>query len=380
MWSRSLARVRLLLDAAGQQPGVVWLRRSARGFTEDRCLLQASALTYSTLLAIVPLLALVLALLKAAGFADNLRPFLLERFPVLDPAIVEAVLEYINRANAQAVGGIGLVALLAAAWAMLGNVESSLNSIFGVRTKRGYARRTSEYLAMLLVGTSLIVASFAARTFLESPAMIERMLGPAAAGGATRFGVELLPWVTTWIAFVFLYTWMPNTRVPIGRALLGALLGGTLFQLVQLGYIELQIGFARYHAIYGALAQLPILLVWVYLSWLVVLLGAEGIAAAGALHVEPLGEGALPADLLALAALRDILDAFEAGRPTPRAAELAVRLGVPTDAVHAALAPLLKSGLLVEPEAGHGYLLARSPRAISLGQLVGALGPVRPSS
>jgi len=367
---------RALLTTLSRHVIWIWISRTWHGFFEHRNFVNASALTYSTMLAVVPLVAVVLSLLKAAGFDDALRPFMLDQFPVLDAEVVDGLLDYIDRANAQAVGGIGFVALLVTCWAMLGTVEASLNHILGVREQRGYIRRTREYLAMLIVGAVMVVLSIAGRTILQSPLLLEQLYGVEMARGAPGLLLTSMPWVTAWVAFFFMYTWMPNRVVNWRSALFGAVVGGTLFQTVQLGYIELQLGFARYHAVYGALAQLPILLVWVYLSWIVVLVGAEGIAARATLRerTPTLAEGP-GRGMIALAALREIMDAFQSGRPVPLAPELAVRLGVSVQAVHAALAPLLGAGILVPPSETHGYLPASSPGSISLERVLEALPP-----
>lgn len=367
--------------ALARNPLILWTTRLLRGILRDRCLLHASALTYSTLLAVVPLLAVVLALLQGAGFGSHLRPFLLQRFPVLAPEAVDQLLAYISRANAQAVGSIGLLALFLVSWAMLSNIEGSLNHIFGIRRARGLLRRTSEYLSMIVVGALVVLLSVFLQTALGSPTLIRHVFGDQVASGTTRLGLTLLPWVSVWGGLTFLYCWMPNTRVPIGPSLLGALVGGTLFQLLQLGYIELQLGFSRAHAIYGALAQLPILLVWVYLSWLAVLLGAEAVVARRSLSVhedENLTRvaGAAPGpELLALLALREVGEAFQAGIPTLRPDELAVRLGVSVREVREAVEPLTRAGILVEPEGEHGYLPTAALSTLSLERILAALRP-----
>jgi membrane protein len=350
--------------------------RTWNGFWAHRNLVNASALTYTTLLAMVPLIAVVLALLKAAGFQDALRPFLLDQFPVLTAEAIDALLSWIDLANAQAVGGIGFAALLITTWSMLRNVETSLNHIFAVRHNRGILRQLGEYPAMLLFGAVMVVASIGIRTILETPALFDQLLGADLTFG-TSLLVTLSPWLTAWVAFYLMYSWMPNQSVAWSSALFGAFVGGSLFQLVQLGYIEAQLGFGRYHAVYGALAQLPIVMIWIYVSWIVVLLGAEGIAARAALHERPPSEAeAMSPQVVALAALREVLDAFGAGTRTPRAEELAVRLGVSVHAVRAALEPLLRADVLVEPDDQHGYLPATAPAALSLAQV---LDPLRKS-
>ncbi|MEE9281810.1 MAG: YihY/virulence factor BrkB family protein [Myxococcota bacterium] len=345
--------------------------RTLRGFFRDKCLLRASALTFASLLALVPFLAVVLALLKGAGFEASLRPFLLTRVPVLEEALVDQLLAYIDRANAQAVGGIGFAALLFASWTMLSNVEESLNHILGVREARGYMRRFGEYLAMLIVGTSILVLSTLLQTLVANPVLFERTIGAAAATGLSGIGLSVLPWLSAWVGFLFLYSFLPAIRLQADARMLGAFVGGTLFQLVQLGYIELQLGFARLHVIYGALAQLPIVLLWIYLSWVVVLLGAELATAFTTRRVwrDPAasrGKGGLPPAALGLMVLRATLDAFREGAATQRADELAARFDVSAHAVREAVEPLLRAGVLVEPDSEHGYLPATSPATISL--------------
>lgn len=367
----ALGELRATWEGLRRRPFGIWLARTIRGFFWHRNLANAAALTYSTLLASVPLLAVVFAFLKAAGFSGTLRPFLMEEFAVLDEEAVDALLAYIERANTQAVGSVGLAALLLTSWGMLGNVESALNHIFGVKSARGYMQRAGEYLAMLLVGTSLVVASIGARTLLDNPALLARIFGRPVELG---FGVHLVPWITAFVAFFFLYTWMPNKRTSARAAALGAIVGSVLFQGVQEAYIALQLGFARANAVYGALAQLPILLIWVYASWVVALIGAEGIAARETLHVEPLAPGErLGRELIALAALRAIVDAFQSGERTPTPQELAVRLSLDVQEVHRALQPLLDADILVEPADGRGYLPASSPQAIPLERALAAL-------
>ena len=356
------------------------LGRTLTGFLRDRCALRASALTFTSLLALVPFLAVVLALLKGAGFEESLRPFLLTRVPVLGEVLVDQLLAYIDRANAQAVGGIGFAALLFSSWTLLFNVENSLNHILGVRKPRSTLLRFGEYVAMLIVGTTILVASTLLQTVLGNPMLFQKLIGPAAASGFSGVALTTLPWLSVWVGFAFLYSWMPAIRLQAEARMLAAFVAGTLFQLVQLGYIELQLGFARLHVIYGALAQLPIVLVWIYLSWLVVLLGAELASAfttrriakdPGAIRGP---RSAVPPLALGLMALRATLAAFRSGAGTQRADELAARFDTSAHAVREAVEPLLRAGILVEPDAQHGYLPATSPSTISLERALLALG------
>ena len=355
--------------------------RAAAGFIRDHCMMRASALTYTSMLALVPLLAVVLAILKGAGFDEFLRPFLLSRMPVVGDDLIDQMLNYIARANAQAVGGIGFAALLASSWALLSNMEDSLNYIFGVRKPRGYLRRAGEYLSMVIVGSLMLVISTVLQTVVGSPELFERVLGPTLATGLSGFSLTLLPWVSAWLGFAFVYGWLPAAPVRLSAALIAGFIAGTLFQLVQLGYLELQFAFARYHVIYQTLAQIPIVLIWIYISWTVVLFGGELAAVYAALDIPAVAarseDGALPDDVLGMLVLRTVIDAFQAGEPTLRADQLAARFGISARSVREAVDPLVRAGILVEPDES-GYVPAVAPSTISLDRALGALAKAAP--
>ena len=358
------------------------LVRAVVGFIRDHCLMRSSALTYTSMLALVPLLAVVLAILKGAGFDALLRPFLLERMPVLGESLIDQILSYIARANTQAIGSIGLAALLASSWALLSNMEDSLNYIFGVREARGYLRRIGEYLSMVIVGSLMLVAATALQSLVGNPELFTRVLGERLATGFSGFALTLLPWVTVWLGFAFFYGWLPAIRVRYDAVLVAGFIAGTLFQLVQLAYLDLQFGFARYHVIYSTLAQIPIVLVWIYVSWAVVLFGAQLAAAYSAIDVRlqarPREDGAPPDDVLGLMVLRAVIDAFQSGEPTQRADQLAARFGISARSVREAIDPLLRAGILVEPDGEQGYLPAVAPSTISLDRTLAALAKAAP--
>jgi membrane protein len=367
-----LRHARAGVEAARAAPPVRWFLDVVQNFFRDDCLLRASALTTSAMLALIPLLAIVLAFLQGAGFEQYLRPLLLDRFPVLSPEAVDQMLGYIGRANAQALGGIGFAALLISAWGLFENVERSLNAVFGAPKARSLFLRGGEYLAMLLAGTILLILVVSLPTLVRSETLVERFLGERVASQTAWAVLRFSPWVVVWGGFTVLYSWMPNLYVPWRSALAGGLVGGTLFELLQIAYIGLQVSFSRYHAIYGALAQLPILVVWMFLAWAIVLLGAEAAARTGALRT---GEdpAARRLDGIAWTVLREVLAAFAEGRATPHPRDIAAQLGCPVGEVQRAVEPLVRARVIVEPGDGHGYLPARAPSAISAEDLVGTM-------
>jgi membrane protein len=246
-----------------------------REFLADRCMLQASALTYFTLLAIVPLFALTFALLKGFGAQQALEPIILERFTVGSEEMVSTIIGYIDRTNFGSLGVIGLITFLATVVALLTNVEQTFNLIWGVGEARSPFRRFADYFSVLTFAPLLLFAAISMTTTLESQTFVQTLLEMALVGEVIYFLFRLLPYVAMWAAFVFLYTFMPNVKVRLGAALVGGILGGTIWQLAQWGYVTFQVGVSRYNAIYGGMAALPILMVWIYVSWLIVLLGAE---------------------------------------------------------------------------------------------------------
>jgi membrane protein len=251
------------------------IEHAATGFMEDQCLIRASALTYTSLLSLVPFLALMFAVLKGLGVQSRLEPLLLQEFTPASQEVVTSILEYVDRTNVSSLGVAGVVALLVTALMTLRNMEGSLNWIWKVGKGRSWQRTVSDYLSTLLIAPFCILVAFSLTTYFSSPSIMDKMTGIWLIGGFYRLLIKFSPFFVLWIAFTACYLLIPNTRVKIPSALLGGILGGTLWQLAQWGYVRYQFGVAKYNAIYGALSQLPILLVWIYISWVILLMGAE---------------------------------------------------------------------------------------------------------
>jgi membrane protein len=254
---------------------VRFLHHTSTSFLNDQCLLRASALTYSSLLSLVPLLALMFAILKGLGVQRRLEPLILEKFALGSQQLASNILEYIDRTNVSSLGAMGVVTLLVTAVMVLKNMERSFNWIWKVQKGRTWLRTMSDYLSVMMIAPFCLLIALSLTTYFNSSGFIQRMETLWLVGDFYRFLIKMTPFAVLWIAFTFCYVFMPNTRVKFTSALLGGIVGGTLWQLTQWGYIRYQIGMAKYNAIYGALSQLPILLVWIYISWVIVLFGAE---------------------------------------------------------------------------------------------------------
>lgn len=251
------------------------VRAAALGFLEDRCMLRASALTYTTLLSLVPFLTIAFAVLKGLGFEDRLELLLLERFTPASNEVIGRIMDYVDRTNASSLGVAGTVGLLLTAVMTMRNMEAAFNKIWKVAKGRGWVSTVTNYVSVLVIVPVCGLVALSLTTYFNSPWVVERMESVWLLADFYRLLISWSPLVILWAAFTACYVFVPNTKVRLGSALLGGALAGLLWQLAQGAYVRYQFGVARYHAIYGALSQLPILMVWIYASWLIVLLGAE---------------------------------------------------------------------------------------------------------
>jgi membrane protein len=323
-----------------------------KNFREDNCLLRASALSFTTILSIVPFFALTFAVLKGLGVQNKLEPYILNQVAAGSHEIVDNIVTYINNTNMTSIGAIGLVTLLVTVITLLDSIEDAFNVIWGVRETRSFYRKFSDYLSVLISGPLLLLAAISITTSLQSQTLIKWVLESTYLGDLLLLIFRLIPYFSVWLAFFFLYIFIPNTKVRFRSALLGGILAGTVWQLAQWGYIHSQVGVAKYNAIYGTLALLPIFMVWIYTSWLIVLFGVEVVAAHQNIKTfrqevhNPIISQTMK-ELLALSLLREIATAFYYGRPACNAEHLAEQLDVSVRLVRDMLTQLAADGYLV---------------------------------
>ncbi len=264
---------RRVSSAWGRWPQI--LKMAAWGFMEDRCLLRASALTYTSLLSLVPFLTIAFAVLKGLGFEDRLELLLLERFTPASKEVIAGIMDYVDRTNASSLGVAGTVGLLLTAVMTLRNMEAAFNKIWKVARGRGWVSTVTNYVSVLVIVPICWLVALSLSTYFNSPWVVERMESVWILADFHRLLIRWSPFLILWVAFTACYTFVPNTKVRLSSAVLGGAMAGVLWQLALWAYLKYQFGVARYHAIYGALSQLPILMVWIYASWLILLLGAE---------------------------------------------------------------------------------------------------------
>jgi membrane protein len=352
-----------------------------RGFFADGCMLRASALTFTTLLSLVPLLALMFSVLKGFGVQNELEPLLMEQLAVGGGEAVTKVVEYINNTNVGRLGTYGLILLIITVLTLLSNIEESFNSVWGVKETRPLLRRFTDYFSVVTIGPIFVVVAISMTSTLKSQGLVQTLLEKQYVGEALLSLFEVLPFMVMWLVFAGLYIFMPNVKVSPRAALIGGVFGGTLWQVSQWGYLNFQVGVARYNAIYGTLAALPILMVWIYLSWMIVLLGLEMTYATQNLRTirqDIRGAGANFASLefISLTVLLFVGRRFYLGQPAMGQEELASQLDVPPRLLHNILNELIRLGFVVatDPEMDCvGYQPAQSLEKIKLHEVLRGL-------
>ncbi len=251
-----------------------------RGFDEDKCQLRASALTFYSLLSIVPVVAMAFGIAKGFGFETLLQTQLLERLPGQEEVITQVITfarTLLDNTKGGVVAGVGVALLFWTVIKVLGNIERSFNDIWGIKESRKLGRRLSDYLSVLLICPVLIIASSSITVFITT--QIKFITAKIALLGAFSpvivLLLKLLPYTILWVLFTFIYVFMPNAKINLKSGILAGIVAGSLYQIFQWAYIASQMGVAKYNAIYGSFAALPLFLVWLQFSWLIILLGAE---------------------------------------------------------------------------------------------------------
>lgn len=255
----------------------IWsrVRLLAARFLDDRCLMYASALSFSSMLSIVPFLAIIFAVLKALNVHNVLAPIILTNVAAGSHEIINRILHYINNTRVGSLGVIGLVTLFMAVMATLDTVEDAFNQIWGMKRGKKVHHKLRDYLLVIFSIPLLITLTVTITTVLQHQDLVRWFFRLPGFGHLLLTLFRLVPYLSIWIALVCLYQFIPNARVRFRHSLVGAVIAGTAWQAAQWAYIHFQFGVSRYNTIYGTLALLPVFMIWIYTSWVIVLAGME---------------------------------------------------------------------------------------------------------
>ena len=333
----------------------------------------AGSLAYTTLLSLVPLMAVMLAIFSAFPVADKvtevIQHFIFDNFV---PASGAAVQDYLGKfsENAGRMSGVGTVALLFVALMLMEAIDSALNDIWEVRRQRSFLKKFMIYWAVLSLGPVLIAVSVLASTYLISLPLVTEVT-------ATGWGHRMLGWIpigASALAFGLVYLLVPNRDVKGWHAMLGGLLAAWLFELAKDGFALYVTTFPSYQTIYGAMAAIPLFLLWLYLTWLVVLLGAEFTHCLGIFrHETRAGEGA---GYKLEAVIRILLDL---GRAQESGVALSSRALAKHEAHIEALLHEMQEQNLVQRTESRRWVLGRSLQHLTLYQLYRDMGCMLPA-
>ena len=326
-------------------------------FIHDKCDLKASGLTYYSLLSIVPILALAFAIAKGFGYDSALEAEIYSIFSGHELVAHQAV-EFANKMLSETKTGIiavsGLFVLLYSVMSLLYNIEEIFNQVWNIKTSRPIGRKLTDYFAIMLVGPLFIIASSSFTVYLVSEIKeVTSSLSVLKMASPIIFvALKWVPYTLVWFAFTLLFMVMPNTKVSFKAAIVAGVFAGTLYQLVQWGLINFQIGVSRYNAIYGSFAVLPLFLFWLQLSWVIVLLGTELSYAIQ--HVEgnsyikhKLKLSIAEEKLLCLAVMLEVVKRFKKVEKAANLSDLHKVLGVPSIYINQVVEVLEKSNLLI---------------------------------
>ncbi|VAX36957.1 Inner membrane protein YihY, formerly thought to be RNase BN [hydrothermal vent metagenome] len=354
-----------------------WIRQlrivllAIRGFAEDKCQLRASALTFYSLLSIVPVVAMGFGVAKGFGFEKKLETQILEGMQGQEEVaqqIINFSQSFLENTQGGLIAGVGVFVLFWTIIKVLGHIENSFNDVWGIKKDRSFGRKFSDYLSIMMVCPILLIMSSSITVLVTSQVtlIVEKLsfLGPLS--DVIIFSLRILPYAVIWGVFTFIYIFMPNTNVRFKAGLMGGIIAGTIYQMVQWAYITFQVGVAKFGAIYGSFAALPLFLVWLQTSWLVVLLGAEVSFAEQNVETYEFEPDCLKIShsfkrLLSLGIMHSCIKNFHDAQKAQTAENISHQFEIPIRLVHQIMFELTESGLLSEVKSNEDKTIAYQP-------------------
>ena len=324
---------------------------AVRRFIDDKVMTKAAALTYSTLFAIVPILALIFAVARGFGLENIVENLLSNGFIAQDTAdtLQGWIAGYMNYVGSGYFIGIGLIFLLWSVYSLADGIESNLNSIWQVKKSRTMSRKITDYFSLLLLIPIAIICLSGLSVLASS--ILTRMKGFVLLGGFLQFLIKAMPYILAGLIFTGFYMFMPNAKVKFRHAVIPGFLAGMLFQLLQNLYFHGQLTLSSYNAIYGGFAALPLFLFWCNISWSIILFGCELTYVSQnndsfTYYKEPERFSRHHQDFYALMVLSCVCRQFNDRQPALSPAKIARRLHIPIRMVNSALNDMSDAGLV----------------------------------
>ncbi|MEN3952083.1 YhjD/YihY/BrkB family envelope integrity protein [Iodidimonas sp. SYSU 1G8] len=358
------------------------IRAGVRDITHGHLSLQAMSLVYTTLLSLVPLLAVSFSVLKGFGVHNQIAPLL---YRLLEPIgyekaheLTDTIIAFVDNVKVGLLGGVGLLMLIYTVLLLMQKIEDALNYTWHIKRGRSLGQTFAIYLSVLLVGPLLIFGAISLTSALATDSFVDWLTHRPAVEPIVAWAGQIVPYLILVAAFTFVYMMVPNTSVKFKPALIGAAIAAALWELWGWMFAAFLTNSASY-AIYAAFATLFIFMFWLYGGWLILLLGSSIACYVqnpqyATVEPEALKLSARAREVIAIAILREMAERFQKGMPPWSTPELAKHIDAPDPAVEWTVCALLDGGIVIESgEKPQRLMLARDPSAVTLGEVLTVL-------
>lgn len=314
---------------------------ATRGFLNDKVQLRASALTFYTLLSIIPVVAIAFAIAKGFGLDQTLESIItgtkeFKSYGELLTPLLNRARDTIQATRGGYIAGVGVIILFWSVVSLLEQIENSFNHIWQISSSRPWYRKFTDYITIMLIAPVFIVLSSSITVFVSTELRDFMTNAPILAffKPVVSFLIKFIPYFLTWFVLTLLFIAMPNTKVKVGPAILSGIIAGTFLKVLQWLYLDLQFGITKLSAIYGGLAAIPLFILFIQSSWIIILLGAELSFANQNVSQYEFESGALKTShfqkrALMLLILNKIVKNFEAGLKPVSDEEIGKTLRIP---------------------------------------------------
>lgn len=357
-----------------------WLYLVFRGFMGDQCLVRASALAFTVTLALVPFLAVAFSIAKGFGAQDAQWLASAMNMVFNSPEVTEKIQGYINNTSVKTLGWVGVAFLLLTVYSMVSTIEQAFNLIWKVTKGRNPWRKFTDFFSVILICPLIVIIATSSSVTIQNLDLLKSAMEISYLGWIEGFVLRLLPIFLFWLAFTFAYSFIPNTKVKLKSAALGGLVAAVLWNLAQMAFINWVKGNNNYNLIYGSFATALLFLVWMHVSWVIVLLGAEISFALQHLKSFTKQQFVRSATLverlkLGVSLMLMLVKAFREGGEQPSVAYLADKMVVPEEMVHQVFQKMAGAGLVVEVERDEDvcFVLLRSPDMVRVTDVIDAI-------
>jgi membrane protein len=353
-----------------------------RDLLEGQLTLRAMGLVYTTLLSLVPLIAVSFSMLKGFGVHNQVEPLLLNMLAPLGDKGVEItsrIIEFVDNIKAGVLGFVGLGLLIFTVISLMQKIERAFNYTWHLSEARSFGQRFSDYLSVILIGPLLVLTALGITASVTNTAVVQELMAIEVFGELIRLGTRLIPYLLVIVAFTFVYVFVPNTKVRIGSAFVGALVAGALWETTGFAFASFVANSTKYTAIYSAFATLIIFMIWLHISWLILLVGAsiafyhQHPEQRSLDHRQPSLSGRMQ-EKLALLTMTLVARNYYQHQPAWTKAALAQHINISMNALSPLLDHLVEEGLLAPTkEKPPTYLPAQPPDTLTLADIINAI-------